>query len=64
MAEMNNSEDSDRLSLDMLETALPTEVPTPSDDSDDEVSGGPVKVTLDISGSPIEIQWGSQKYPG
>ena len=23
-----------------------------------------VKVTLDISGSPIEIQWGSRKYPG
>ena len=20
--------------------------------------------TLDISGSPIELQWGSQKYPG
>ena len=24
----------------------------------------PVKVTLDISRSPIEIQWGSRKYPG
>ena len=24
----------------------------------------PVKITLDISGSPIESQWGSQKYPG
>ena len=23
-----------------------------------------VKVTLDISGSPIESQWGSWKYPG
>ena len=22
------------------------------------------EVTLDISGSPIDIQWGSQKYPG
>ena len=22
------------------------------------------QVTLDISGSPIESQWGSQKYPG
>ena len=24
----------------------------------------PVNVTLDISGSPIESQWGSRKYPG
>ena len=24
----------------------------------------PVKVTLDISRSPIESQWGSRKYPG
>ena len=24
----------------------------------------PVKVTLDISRSPIEIQWGYWKYPG
>ena len=24
----------------------------------------PAKVTLDISGSPIDFQWGSQKYPG
>ena len=50
MAEMNNSaypsEEADRLSLDMLETALPTEVPTPSDDSDDEVSGGPYSMGL------------------
>ena len=24
----------------------------------------PVKVALDISGGPIENQWGSGKYPG
>ena len=24
----------------------------------------PVKVTLDISRSPIDFQWGSWKYPG
>ena len=24
----------------------------------------PVKVTLGVSGSPIECQWGSRKYPG
>ena len=23
-----------------------------------------IKITLDISGSPIEFQWGSRKYPG
>ena len=23
-----------------------------------------IEVTLDISGNPIESQWGSQKYPG
>ena len=26
--------------------------------------GIPAKVTMDISGSLIENQWGSQKYPG
>ena len=26
--------------------------------------GQSCQMTLDISGSPIDIQWGSQKYPG
>ena len=35
-------------------------------DVDGEHVGGsiPVKVTLDISRSPIDFQWGSWKYPG